>query len=391
MPETSSRGTFGVKLISEEGCEVKDLFEETRIGSLSLQNRFVRSATWEGMAQDDGAVTEKLIAVYSRLAEGKVGLIDSSFAYVNPQGKAVARQMGLYKDELISGYKRLTNEVHKQGSKVFAQIMHGGALSLPIKGQKPKGPSTLTGGQVPSQEMTREEITQVIKDFSDAAIRAKKAGFDGVQIHACHGYLPSEFLSPYFNLRTDEYGGSPENRARMILEAYDGVRSSVGKEFPVSIKINCEDFLERGLKVDDCAHACRRLAEKGIDAIELSGGTSLTFAYMRLGVKTPAEEAYFYPYAKKVKEGLSADVPLILVGGLRSLEVMKRILSEGIVDYFALSRPLVREPDLIKRWQSGDHSKAQCGSCNGCLQEAARGELYCGVKRKEEKKKEQAC
>jgi 2,4-dienoyl-CoA reductase-like NADH-dependent reductase (Old Yellow Enzyme family) len=354
---------------------LKDLFEESKIGSIVLKNRFVRSATWEGMCKGDGTVTEKLVKHYSDLTKGQVGLIVTGIACVNSMGKVAIGQMGIDNDELIPSMRSLVENVHNLGGRIAIQLACGGERHCL------------------GRNMTTEEVTKVVGDFGDAARRAKKAGFDGIQIHGAHGYLISEYLSPYFNKRTDRYGGDLEKRAKLALDIYDQIRSAVGEDFPVVIKVNCEDFREPGLRIDDCIYVCRELSKRGIDAIEVSGGTPLNTPDwikgdfpVKTGIKTVEQEAYFYPYAKRLGISLEGKVPLILVGGLRSIEVIEKILHEGVVDYFALARPLIYEPDLVKRWKSGDRSKSKCTSCNECIMEARTGSLRCSVKARQEKK-----
>jgi 2,4-dienoyl-CoA reductase-like NADH-dependent reductase (Old Yellow Enzyme family) len=232
--------------------------------------------------------------------------------------------------------------------------------------------------------MSGDDIEEVIESFGQAARRAKEAGFDGVQIHAAHGYLLSQFLSPVFNRRKDSYGGEVENRARILLEVLHRVREVVGKGFPVLVKINCEDALEGGLNVEDSIHVGVMLQGEGIAAVEVSGGTlaSGRLSPSRKGIKSEQTEAYFRDAARAFKERL--DVPIILVGGIRSPQLAERLVAEGAADYLAMSRPLIREPGLVNRWASGDLRPALCRSDNQCFEPAMEGEgIYCVVDRKE--------
>jgi len=365
------------------------VFEATEIKGMQLSNRFVRSATWEGMAQDDGSVTPALVDCMSQLAEGQVGLIISSHAYVRPEGQAAAKQIGVYKDVLVTGLRQITQAVHGQGGKIVLQISHSGCLANPkLTSQMPLAPSSVKGVSTsPCKEMTVGDIQELIEAFSLAAQRAKKAGFDGVQIHAAHGYLMNQFLSPLFNKRTDAYGGSVEKRYQILREVLKGVRSAVGSGFPVLIKLNSQDFLEGGLTLEDSLRIGRLLQEDGIDAIELSGGSlrSGQLTPFRKGITNEEKEAYFLEAAKVFKRAIK--VPLILVGGIRSLAVAERIVEQGWADYISMSRPFIREPGLIKRWKSGDLRKASCLSDNQCFGPAAAGEgIYCVVDKNEKQK-----
>jgi 2,4-dienoyl-CoA reductase-like NADH-dependent reductase (Old Yellow Enzyme family) len=364
---------------------MSNLFETTEIKGVQLANRFVRSATYEAMAAEDGGCSPRLMEYMNKLAEGGVGLIITSHAYVRPDGQAGPRQIGIYKDDFVEGYREMTQEIHKRGARVAMQITHGGFFSNDkLTGQRSLAPSEVEGfGQSRSREMRVEEIQDLIEAYGEAARRAKEAQFDGVQIHAAHGYMMSQFLSPVFNQRSDEYGGSVENRARALLEVLRKVRAEVGPDYPVLIKMNCQDFLPGGLHLDDSVQVALELQKGGIDAIELSGGTIVPgeISHCRAGITSEEKEAYFREEAKVFHE--KVQVPLILVGGIRSFQLAERLLSEGYADYFSMSRPFIREPDLINRWASGDLSKAKCDSDNQCRGPILAGEeLHCVVEKK---------
>jgi len=362
------------------------LFESTEINGMRLANRFVRSATWEGMATDDGAVTPRLTQTMVALAEGGVGLIISGHAYVSPEGQAGPWQLGIYKDELAEGLTSMCDAVHHAGGKIVAQLAHAGHFAAKaITGQAPHVVSDFEGlSDSPRHELTKEDIHNLVQVFADAAGRAKATGFDGIQIHSAHGYLLSQFLSPAFNRRNDEYGGSIENRARVHLEVFNAIRDVVGKEYPVLIKINSEDCIENGLSVEDSVAAAKILADAGIDAIELSGGTltSGKLSPSRAAINKEEKEAYFKEAAAAYKRAM--DLPLILVGGMRSLNVAQQTIAGGTADYISMCRPFIREPGLIKRWQSGDTAPAKCKSDNLCFGPAMKGQgISCVVEENE--------
>jgi len=366
------------------------LFEPGEINGMKLANRFVRSATWEGMAADDGACTLKLIDLMVNLAKGDVGLIISSHAYVSPEGQAGPWQLGVYDDRLIPELEAMTTAVHESGGKIVMQLAHAGYFAnAKLTGQTPMAPSNAEGfAKGPRKEMKADDIQGVVKAYGAAAKRAQTAGFDGVQIHSAHGYLLSQFLSPAFNQRQDEYGGDIRNRARALIEVLREVRQTVGKYYPVLVKLNCQDFIENGLQPEDSLQAGKMLVENGIDAIELSGGVLIggKLSPSRMGIKSAEKEAYFQNEARAFKKNIS--VPLILVGGNRSFQVAEHLVNEGVTDYISLCRPLIREPDLIKRWKSGDLSKATCLSDNMCFEPARNGEgIYCLTEERIKKKK----
>jgi len=361
------------------------LFETTKIKNMSLANRFVRSATWEGMAETNGSCPPELIDLMVGLAEGGVGLIITSHCYVGREGQASLGQLGIYSVKIVSGLSAMAAAVHKAGGKIAVQLAHAGCHADPsLTGQMPLGPSSTKGEGMPScRAMTGDDFQMVAESFGRAAARAQSAGFDGVQIHAAHGFLLSEFLSPFYNRRTDQYGGSLENRARLLLEVVHNVRDRVGDRFPVMVKMNSEDFVPGGLGVEEMLEVASMLEKAGIDAVELSGGTRYSGDLIpsRLGrLDTEKMEVYYSEAAKKFKKRVR--VPLMLVGGIRSYTVAERIVREGIADYVSLSRPLIREPDLVNRWKSGDTSRAKCLSDNLCFGPARAGEgLYCVVEK----------
>jgi len=346
------------------------LFEFTTIGNMQLENRFVRSATVFNLAGEDGTCTPKLIDVMVELAEGGVGLIITGHAYVHKAGQAGRGQMGCHNDHLLAGLGEMTSAVHAAGGRIALQLAHAGLMAKPeLSGKEPLGPSVLETETGPvGRAMTESEIEHTVEAFAAAASRAVQAGFDAVQIHSAHGYLLSEFLSPYFNKRTDAYGGSVENRARLLLQVLEAVRENVGDDYPVLVKMNSEDLLDGGLSKEEMVQVCAMLQGAGIDAIELSGGTSLSLRageIERSAMPSKKSPVYYREAAEQYKAQI--DVPLILVGGIRSFETAEALVESGIADYVSLCRPLIREPDLVNRWREGDRREADCVRDNACI------------------------
>jgi len=362
------------------------LFETTTINGMELPNRFARSATWEGMAADDGTVTPELKDLYVDLAKGGVGLIITSHTYIRPDGMGSPRQLGLSDDNFIPGLRELTDAIHWHNTPVAVELSHSGILAnekvtklTPLVLSKVEG---YAGSQ--GREMSTEDIRDIIESFGLAARRAKEAGFDAIQIHGAHGFLVNQFLSPAFNKRKDAYGGPIGNRAKAVLEILTKMRSHVGNDYPILIKLNSEDIIDGGLTVGDSLKAALMLQDAGIDAIELSGGTVVTGDHCQTEINTEEKEAYWRKSAKAFKEKLT--IPLILVGGVRSLQLAEKLYDEGYADYFSMSRPFIREPGLVARWASGDLAKATCLSdnlCRGPLLEG--GGIYCVIENKKEK------
>jgi len=362
------------------------LFEETQINGMTLSNRFVRSATWSGMATKEGACTPQLVNLMTDLAQGGVGLIVTGHAYVRQDGQAGANQLGAYSDELVPGLQDMVQMVHDHGGKIVLQLSHAGFFAnAKLTGKIPLAPSAIKElAKTPRREMTRQDIQEVREAFGDAAVRAGEAGFDGVQIHAAHGYLLSQFLSPLLNHRSDAYGGAIGNRARALCEVFQAVRGAVGRDYPVLVKMNSGDFMDGGLVVEDSVQVGRMLEEEGIDAIELSGGLPMAreSGSIRMGIISEDREAYFKEEARAYKKVLS--VPLILVGGIRSLQAAERLVAEGVADYLSMSRPFIREPNLVNRWRTGDRRKSTCISENSCLAAVREGEgIYCVTEQKQ--------
>ena len=360
-------------------------FETSKISGMTIKNRFVRSATYEAYAETDGRVNDRFILYMAELAAGGAGMIITSHAYVSPEGQAGPRQVGAYSDDMLPGLAKTADTIHENGSIAVLQIAHAGKRGIGKGAFAAMGPSEeIIDGEKKAGQMTEENIQATIQAFGKAAQRAVQAGYDGVQIHAAHSYLLSQFLSPYYNRRTDAYGGSIENRSRFLVQVYEQVREKVGHAFPVLVKMNSEDFLENGLTVAETLQVCRILEEKGIDAVELSGGTmdSGRFFFSRKGTaKSPDLEAYYREAAGKFKAQLN--IPLILVGGFLSYEIARETIESGLADMVALSRPLIREPGLVRRWQAGDTRKAACICCNKCFGTLFReGGLHCAVEKK---------
>ncbi len=361
------------------------LFEKTTLKGLELKNRFVRSATWEGLAEADGTCTARLEALVAELARGQVGLIISSHAFVTRQGLATPWQLGIDADARVAPLARMVAAAHTHGAKIVAQLAHAGRLtSRELTGLPPLFLSPSAGKDPGEYHLaTTEDVRQLPGAFAAAARRAREAGFDGVQLHAAHGYLLSQSLSPAFNQREDEYGGTPANRARLLLESVAAVRKVVGNDYPLLVKLNCEDALDGGLTLEASLAVGRMLQEAGVDAIEVSGGTLVSGPLSPSRQKIDAEdkEAYFRTAGKHFKAAL--EIPIILVGGIRSPQLAERLLAEGVADYFSMARPLIREPHLIKRWAAGDLRPSTCLSDNLCNKAAREGQgLHCVVEQR---------
>jgi 2,4-dienoyl-CoA reductase-like NADH-dependent reductase (Old Yellow Enzyme family) len=365
------------------------LFDRTTINGMTLENRLVRSATWEGMCDTDGRPFPKLISFYRDLARGRVGLIITGYTFVSPEGKQLPGKMGIHTDDFADIMQDMTRTVHNEEGRICIQLVHaGGQTDSSNAGRQPLAPSAVKIDQYPElpAEMTGEDIARIITAFGDGARRAKEWGFDAVQLHGAHGYLINQFLSPLSNKRQDEYGGTIENRCRFLLAAYEAVRSAVGPDFPVMVKLNGSDNLAGGLSLEDAVYAAKTLDKAGIDCIEVSGGTPASGdqSPARMKINGPEKEAYNLSLAENIRSAVNC--PIMVVGGFRSFEVAEEAVRHS-TDYISMARPFIREPDLAKRWQQGDRSPARCISCNSCFKPGLKeGGIYCVVEKKEREK-----
>jgi 2,4-dienoyl-CoA reductase-like NADH-dependent reductase (Old Yellow Enzyme family) len=348
-----------------------NLFSPTTIGSLELNNRLVRSATAESLATEPvGRATPALASLYRELARGGVGLIITGHAFVAAEGKAHPEMLSVHCDQMLPGLRTLADAVHAEGGRIAMQINHGGRQCDAEAVADIVAPSSVPvpSGRTP-REMTANEIAEAVDAFARAARRAKLAGFDAVQLHAAHGYLVGQFLSPHTNRRTDRWGGDFERRLRFLAAVCEAVRGQVGTSFPLFVKLGMMDNLERvpdGLTPDDGARIVGRLADLGLDAVEISGGYGGGQGDFnsRLAVGSKAAEAYFRPLARRAKA--ATHLPVILVGGLRTRAVMEDVLAAGDADLISICRPLVLEPDLPNRFRMGEATASACISGGRC-------------------------
>jgi 2,4-dienoyl-CoA reductase-like NADH-dependent reductase (Old Yellow Enzyme family) len=371
---------------------VVDPFTPAALGPKTVRNRFIKAATFEGMAVD-GLVTDHLIDFHTAVAAGGVGMTTLAYLAVSRDGRGAPGEI-VVRPEAVPGLTRLAEAVHAQGAAAAAQIGHAGPVAA----------ATRRPGLSPSRTFTPmamrfttavddDDITRITADFARSAALLRDAGFDAVEVHLGHNYLLSAFLSPALNRRTDRWGGSIANRAAFPRQVLAAVRAAVGEDIAVTAKLNMADGYPGGLWLDDSIEAARLISSDGVlDAIELTGGSSLrnpmylfrgeapihelAAAFpqpMRAAIKLagkrfmpsyPFEEAYFLPYARQFREAL--DLPLILLGGINRLETVRGALDEGF-DFVAMARALLREPDLVARWEKGDTLESLCIHCNKCM------------------------
>lgn len=347
------------------------IFEETYIGKLALKNRLWRSATWLRLTTEDGHLTPEIIERYRELAEGGVGTIITGLSVVMQKEQPYPKMLSLYSDDFIPEYQELTDMIHSYGTNIIMQMGYGGSsTSIPAEGRIIWGPSAVknpSSGIIPVK-MTIENIREFIQAMGEATRRAKLSGFDGVQIHAAHGYLLSQFLSPYFNTRTDKYGGCIENRVRIIFEVLESLKKHAGADFPVFIKMHCDDqWGDKGLSEKESLWVAKELEKKGISGIEFSGGNidpESGNSASRSKLFKVEKQSYFKEQTTRIASELN--IPVISVGGHRNAKMMEEILNNSNISYFSLSRPLHSEPDLPRKWRENPDHKTRCVSCNNC-------------------------
>jgi 2,4-dienoyl-CoA reductase-like NADH-dependent reductase (Old Yellow Enzyme family) len=375
------------------------LFTPINIGDIQIKNRFVHSATYEVMALESGEVSDKLVKKYQNLAKGEVGLIIPGYMYVHPLGRSYKYQTGIHNNQMIAGLRKLTEAVHQEGSKIAFQLVHGGRQTTKAMiGQTPLGPSS-TGRDpvnfVKPKEVSVDQIQEVIQSFGIAACRAVEAGVDGIQLHAAHGYLINQFLSPFFNHRKDEWGGSDVNRFRFLKEIISEVKKAIPQGMPVLVKLNTQDFTTpEGITPSLAVMYAKWLADLGINGLEISCGSPV-YSFMNMcrgdvpveellsGLpfwKRPVaklifksmigkygfKEAYNIQAAKMIKPVLG-NIPLFVVGGFRKVAEMRKALEEQYADCISMSRPFIREPFIVKKIKEGKTDAVACISCNKCL------------------------
>lgn len=380
-----------------------------RLGPLTLRNRVIKAATFEGMTPR-GIPTEALVAHHRALAAGGVGMTTVAYCAVSADGRTFGDQLWMRAD-VVPGLRRLTDAVHAEGAAVSLQLGHCGGFSknADVRGRGPLGPSFalnaygLVAGLPFVRAMTERDIARVVDDFGDAARLAVAAGFDALELHLGHGYLLSQFLSPALNRRRDRFGGELENRLRLPLAVVRRVRDTVGAGVAVLAKTNLRDGFRGGLELPDAIDVVRRLEADGIDAVVLSGGvTSRTPFYLFRGRRPlremiaveksalqrlvlralgpsvireyPFEPLFFLPLAREVRRAVH--LPLVLLGGALSLDDLDTAMRENF-EFVAMGRALIADPDLVDRLQRGAATRSRCTSCNACVAEMDRGGVRC--------------
>ena len=381
------------------------LFAEWKLANVTARNRLVRSATYEGMADEARRPAASLGDLYADLAAHDVGTIITGFCYVHRRGRAMhPGQCGIDSDRKIAAWEAVVSKVRSVGppTVMLMQLAHAGLQTRPeVTGFAAIAPSVRRSPYFKTTpvRMTESDVREAVGQFRSAAVRAKRAGFDGVQLHAAHGYLLHQFLSPFVNDRTDRWGGSTDGRFAFLHEVICDVKAACGDSFPVFAKLSVPDGHPVGVDVPGAIEYVRRMQAVGVEAVEISYGTmDAALSIFRGGVPIdrvlkhnmlfcrkpawlkwlwkklvfPGMRAKFLPFRENYNLDAAAAVrqatgtPVIVVGGVRSLAAIERILESGQADAVAMCRPLIREPDLASRFRRGEATEAACTNCNAC-------------------------
>ena len=364
---------------------LKTLFTKPNLGGICPKNRFMRSATMEGMGSEDGKPTPKLINCYKNLVKGGVGLIVSSGVYVSPTGRGHKTQMGLINNEQMLAMQELVEAVHHDRCLIALQLNHAGVETRPqfIGGAVPKGPSPSNPKR--NAAMTKDEIMETVESFVQTAKRAEAAGADAVQLHAAHGYLLGQFLSPIWNKRDDEFGGDVKRRFEIVRLIAEGIRSALPSCYPLFIKINGHDIEKGGITTETAIETAKLCEKAGFDFIEVSSGSGRK-PYSLLGdidvdyifkdpkkreqMKKRFSDIHFKPtfnleYAREIKKHVK--IPVASVGGFRTVPEMIKAIENNDCDVISLSRPFIRQPNLVNLIKEGKIDHVTCKSCNRCF------------------------
>jgi 2,4-dienoyl-CoA reductase-like NADH-dependent reductase (Old Yellow Enzyme family) len=390
-----------------------NIFEPAVLAGIKMKNRIIRSATHEGMADEDGCPTEQLKKTYLKLAKGEVGAIITGYAGIQLNGKgAFYRMLMIDKDRFVDAYKEIVDAVHEYDTPIILQIAHCGRQTrTKITGENPVAPSAIRDkyfNEDLPKELTERDIDEIIENFVEAIKRARTAGFDGVQLHAAHGYLLSQFLSPYMNRRRDKWGVTTENRFRIIREIYIRSRVHVGN-YPIFIKLNAHDGRKHGMRIEESVKIAKLLEQCGCSGIEVSCGVSEDWFYTTRAKKIPIEAVFKYAFKYKtwpsfikvlmkpfvnimippispvtnynvqasqtIKSHVS--IPIIVVGGITSLSDITDIIKQNKADFVSMSRPFIIEPKIVRKFKEGKQNVSKCISCNYCMVAAEERPLRC--------------
>lgn len=352
-----------------------------RMGRLELRNRIVFPAMVTNYCSTRGEVTDRLVAYHQERAKGGAGLLITEATYISPDGKSFPHQLGIDDDGLLPGLRRLVESVHAAGARIAVQLCHAGRqTSRAVTGLPLLSPSVTRFGNDETSAMRQEDIDRVLRDYAGAALRAQKAGFDAVELHAGNGYLPQQFLSPFTNARQDGYGGSLENRVRFTVEAIRAVRAAVGPDFPIILRLGVAEPVSGGLTLEDGVAAARILAREDIDAFDVTAGMREGGMWVTPPLALP--RGTHIEKAAAVRQAIQASRPVIGIGRITSASLADSFIAAGKVDFVVMGRALLADPELpLKTLQGREEDIRPCIGCNeGCIGRLSRGlDICCAV------------
>ncbi|HJV33002.1 MAG TPA: FAD-dependent oxidoreductase [Patescibacteria group bacterium] len=359
------------------------IFKTGAIGSMRIKNRLVMPPMVRNYADAKGFVTPRYVDHIERVARGGVGTIVLEASFIHPDGKGFMNQLGIHADATVPGLKKLVAAAHRHGAVIGPQLYHAGRqTSAKTTGHQPVAPSPIpdpSSGEMP-RELSAKEIRGLVGMYAKGAARAKKAGCDFVELHGAHGYLITQFLSPFGNRRDDAYGGTAEKRMRFLLEVYAAVRAEVGPAFPITLRLSGDELVAGGLRIKDTIAICKRMEKEGVDAFHISAGNYVSYPRGKMIPPMAVEDGVLLPLAAAVKKAVK--VPVIAVAKIRTAEMAQKALKDGTADFVAIGRTLLADPEWPNKVKSGRVAEiSRCIACNqGCISRLfAQQDIWCTV------------
>lgn len=359
------------------------MFSPIKIGKLKLKNRLAMPPMVRNYADPKGMVTKRYVDHISSLAKGGTGMLILEASFISPEGRGFRHELGLHTDACIAGLRKLAKAAHEHKAAIGIQVYHAGRQTNPaITGKQPVAPSPLKDPLEPEapRELQIHEIKKLVKAYAKAAWRAKKAGLDFVELHGAHGYLITQFLSPFTNQRTDDYGGTPEKRFRFLKEVCEAVRAAVGPDYPVTVRLSGDEWVKGGLTIKDTVQIAKKLEKLGVDALHISSGNYASYVQGKMIPPMAVEDGVLVPLAKEVKKNVK--IPVIAVAKIRQPAMAEKIIKSKSADMVAIGRSLLADPEWPNKAKAGQAKLINhCVACNqGCISRLfAQEDVWCTV------------
>ncbi len=361
----------------------KLLFSPGKIGKLKTKNRLVMPSMVRDYADENGMATKRYVDHIARIAKGGTGTLILEASYVSPEGRGFKNELGAHSDACVNSLRKLAKAAHEHKAAIGIQLYHAGRQTNPaVTGKQPVAPSPIQDPTEPEapRELKIDEIKKLVKAYAKAAARAKKAGLDFVELHGAHGYLINQFLSPFTNQRTDDYGGTPDKRFLFLQEVYQAVRAAVGPDYPVTVRLSGDEWVEGGLKIKDTVAIAKRLEKLGADGLHISSGNYASYAQGKMIPPMAVEDGVLLPLAAEVKQAVK--IPVMAVAKIRTPELAEKALKSKAADFVAIGRSLLADPDWPAKAKAGKHKDIMhCIACNqGCISRLfAQQDVWCTV------------